>query len=359
MRALALAGTSLFAALLLAAAPALAQPAEAAPAGWGLSPALPVHGPAGAPRDPALADALSHYAVPAERFAIHEGAPLVRPKYVGVPVRFASPLKERWPEVHGTYYRARDAKPGDARPAAVVIHHLGGGFEAEDWLARHLAIHGVSAFFISLPNYGARREPGTRQGFLREDDPLGSLLGFRQAALDVIRAADFLRTRPEVDPERVGLVGVSLGAIVGAIARGVDPRLGRTVLVIGGGDLPRVLAESPEARALRARAPKLDPELVREAVRHVDPLTFAGRVAREDVLMLNAARDEIIPRACTDALWEAYGRPELRWFDCGHYGVVLHLPTLMNATLDHLRGAPARDPSTRDGRAGPRATGAR
>jgi hypothetical protein len=27
----------------------------------------------------------------------------------------------------------------------------------------------------------------------------------------------------------------------------------------------------------------------------------------------------VIPRACTDSLWHAFGGPEIVWFDAGHY----------------------------------------
>jgi cephalosporin-C deacetylase-like acetyl esterase len=215
-----------------------------------------------------------------------------------------------------------------------VVHHLGGSFEAEEFLARHLGQHGVAAFFISLPNYGKRQEKGTRQGFLRLP-PRDALLGFRQAVLDVIRAGDFLRSRPGVDPERVGVAGVSMGAFVAALARGVDPRLGRTVLITGGGDLPELLRHHPEVRL--HEQPGVDPARLPEILAKVDPVTFAARIRTQDVLMLNATNDELVSRSSTLALWEALRRPRIRWFKCGHYGVAIHILTLMNSTLDFLR----------------------
>lgn len=305
----------------------------------GAHPALPV-----GPVDPALADVLAGYQVPATRFPIHLEPGRRTRTFVARDARFPSPITERWGEVHGTYYAPARLKPGERVPAAVVVHHLGGSFEAERYLAQHLAQNGVAAFAILLPNYGPRQEKGTRQGFLQPSDPVGSFAGFRQAALDVIRASDFLRAMPEVDPERVGAVGVSLGAIVTALARGVDTRLGRTVLVVGGADVSRLLVESPEAKGMLERAGGLvRPEDLEKVLRPVDPITFAHRVPTEDVLMLNARRDEIIPEGCTRSLWEALGQPRIRWFNCGHYGIALHLVSIMNESLDHLRGATPRE----------------
>lgn len=339
---------SLLSALLLTtcAGVAHAQPAPRAPEAppaeptcYGVHPALPV-----GPVDASLAGALASYRLPGTRFPIHLDAPTRRTRtFVARPARFPSPIAERWGEVHGTYYAPARLQPGERVPAAVVVHHLGGSFEAEQYLAQHLAQNGVAAFAIFLPNYGPRREEGTRQGFLQEKDPVGSFSGFRQAALDVIRASDFLRAMPEVDPERVGAVGVSLGAIVTALARGVDSRLGRTVLVIGGADFGRLLTDSPEAKELLERARGIvRPDELAQILRPVDPITFASRIPTDDVLMLNARRDEIIPEGCTLSLWEALGRPRIRWFNCGHYGIALHLMSVMNESLDHIRGgAPA------------------
>jgi dienelactone hydrolase len=284
----------------------------------------------------APSEALAAYRVPEERFRITLGAVSESARYLERAASFPSPRKSRWGTIHGTYYTPRGLEQGERVPAAVVVHHLGGSFEAEDLLAKHLAQHGMSAFFISLPNYGKRQEPQTKQGFLRFT-PEVAFDAFQQAALDVIRAGDFLRSRPEVDSERVGVVGVSLGAFVTAVARGVDPRLRRTVLILGGGDLYNMFGQIPQASTLIEKS-GLEPSHLSKVLTKLDPLTFAQRIATADVLMLNAKRDEIVPRSSTDALWNALGRPQIRWYDCGHYGVVLHLLSVMNATLDHLKG---------------------
>lgn len=332
--------TALFAALaVVACAPAaLAQPAPAAPEPtlWGVAPKLPVVVAEASP-DARLASALASYRMPETRFPIHLGPETRSKRFTARDARFPSPVTERWGEVHGIYYAPTGLRPGQRVPAAIVVHHLGGDVEVERYLAQHLAGNGVAAFAISLPNYGERREPGSKQGFLQEKDPIGSFTGFRQSALDVIRAGDFLRSLPEVDPDRVGAVGISLGAIVTALARGVDPRLGRTVLVIGGGDFQRLLTDSPEAQGLLEKANGLvRAQDLAGVLRPVDPLTFASRIHTDDVLMLNARRDEIIPESCTLSLWEALGRPRIRWFNCGHYGIALHIMSVMNETLDHL-----------------------
>jgi len=298
----------------------------------GSSPQLPIRPHLGPKKS------LENYRVAAEEFSIVLGAPIVAKKTIQRDVHFSSAVKTQWPEIHGTYYQPRGLKA--KAPAAVVVHHLGGSVEAEKILAKHFATNGVAAVFIYMPNYGPRQIKGTKQGFLQSQKPELAFKTFQQAVLDVIRAADFLRSRPEVDPSRVGAVGVSLGAFVTAVARGVDPRLRRTVLVMAGGGLADMFLNMPEAKELLSHT-KLDLAQLPKILHPVDPLTFAERVHPSDVLMLNAKRDELVPTESTLRLQRALGGPRLIWFDCGHYGLALHIGKVMNLALDHLKG---RDP---------------
>lgn len=279
---------------------------------------------------------LRSYVVEAQDFEVKLGPAKRTETFVRYAVDFPSIDQQRWKTVTGLYFEPLGLKPGTGVPAAVVVHHLGGSFDAEVILAQHLASNGVAAFFIELPNYGRRQEAGTKQGFIRQG-PTGAYDGFHQAVLDVIRAGDFLRARPEVDPEQVGTVGVSLGAFVAAVARGVDPRLRRTMLLLGGGGLGNLLKEFPESKNLLEHL-GVKAEDLGSILRDVDPMTFAARVHPADVFMLNALQDEIVPPQASRDLWEAFGRPKIKWYEGGHYGLIDHLPEVMQLTLEHLRG---------------------
>ena len=58
----------------------------------------------------------------------------------------------------------------------------------------------------------------------------------------------------------------------------------------------------------------------------IDPVTYASRAKGKRILMLNALHDEVIPKACTLALWRGFGEPRDRWYSGGHYSVIFHLP---------------------------------
>lgn len=85
---------------------------------------------------------------------------------------------------------------------------------------------------------------------------------------DLARSLDYLETRPDVQHDRVGYLGLSWGALMGPIMLALEPRLKAAVLVGGGFYLER---SRPEA----------------------DAFNFAPRVAAP-VLMLNGRFDFLL-----------------------------------------------------------------
>jgi dipeptidyl aminopeptidase/acylaminoacyl peptidase len=92
---------------------------------------------------------------------------------------------------------------------------------------------------------------------------------------DLSRSIDYLETRADIDHERLALYGLSMGAIYGPVAAGVDGRFKASVLLAGG------LPVSATACCFRPR-----PE--------VDPFHFAPR-DRTPTLMINTRSDFVTP----------------------------------------------------------------
>jgi dienelactone hydrolase len=261
-------------------------------------------------------------------------------RYTVHALRFPSPVETPDPEnntVHAEYFRPK----GEGRhPAVVVLHILGADFALSRYMAARLADRGVAALFVKLPYYGERRPPGKR--FLSEDLER-SVSAMRQGVLDVRRAVAWLSGRPEVDAGRLGVTGISLGGIVSAIAASVDPSIDRAALLLAGGGLADVLWEMPEAaryRALWIASGRSKADLA-ALTRPFDPLTYASGLRGKKVLMLNGNVDEVIPPRAALALWEAAGRPPIRWFECGHYSAAGYLLPGIRSAVEFLADEPA------------------
>jgi pimeloyl-ACP methyl ester carboxylesterase len=224
--------------------------------------------------------------------------------------------------VHCEYFQPLDGngQPARRRPAVIALHILGGDFELSRLFCRTLAHHGVGALFVKMPYYGPRRQLDAPARMI-SPDPRETVQGMTQAVLDIRRAAAWLAAQDEVDRDKLGVFGISLGGITGALAASAEPRLKNVYLMLAGGDIGQVAWESPELKPIRDRwlAAGGDRETYINTLRLVDPVVYARQFPGRRVEMLNARFDEVIPSACTISLWKSLGEPKLIWLDCGHY----------------------------------------
>jgi len=138
------------------------------------------------------------------------------------------------------------ALPHDYGPDTPLVLMVDGhGGSAERIMGKYadqITARGLAVLSIDLPAHGERSVAGT--DFLDALDPAALGRTFRQAAIDVVAVVQ-AATRcglllPDGDRVRVHEVryfGYSLGAMVGAIARSVEPALGTSALVAPGGDI--------------------------------------------------------------------------------------------------------------------------
>jgi dienelactone hydrolase len=240
------------------------------------------------------------------------------------------------------YYLPDGVRPdGPKRPAVICMHILEGNFELVEMTCSVLASRGIPAIMFKLPYYGER---GTAEGPRKlAADPALFAEAITQAMADVRRTVDVLASRPEVDPQHIGITGISLGGIVAATASAMEPRLGRAFLMIAGGDLLTIIYHAREtellSQMLRAMPAGRRAE-IEAKIRTVDPLELAGRLKERAragrVRMVNAAEDEVIPRACTEKLAAALGiQDRVVWFEgLGHYTAMAELPRALLMMAD-------------------------
>lgn len=233
--------------------------------------------------------------------------------------------------VHCEYYRPTNVRAGRKAPGVVVLHILGGDFPLSRLFCNALAQRGCAALFVKMPYYGPRRVPGVSRRMISAD-PAETVAGMRQAILDIRRARAWLEAQEEVDDEQLGVFGISLGGITAALAATAEPRFTKVCPMLAGGDIAKVAWESPELARVRREweAKGQDRDAIYKLLVTIDPVTYAANVKGREILMLNAVRDEIIPRSCTDSLWEAFGRPRIVWYNAGHISALRYLPEGVN-----------------------------
>jgi len=136
--------------------------------------------------------------------------------------------------------------------------------------------------------------------------------------VDIRRLVDWAETRPEIDPDRIGLVGFSMGAMVASLALANEPRLHAGVLVAGSarpdeafatcsgtaGKMRKMITERFNWSTARFR------KSLERPLSRIDPARFAGRVDPRGVLIIEAGDDSCLTRKSRREFWEAMGRPE-------------------------------------------------
>jgi dienelactone hydrolase len=151
--------------------------------------------------------------------------------------------------------------------------------------------------------------------FLLLDQMIGR---FVSTVIDIRRMVDWAETQTDVDPQRIALIGFSMGALVASVAMAKEPRLAAGVLVMGGADPHDILAACGHeiARGREHVLESLDwsPDKYRnelaKALARINPARFAGMVDPRRLLIIEAAADTCMPRTSRERLWQAMGRPE-------------------------------------------------
>lgn len=132
--------------------------------------------------------------------------------------------------VPGVLIKATSTSVSARRPAVIVLHGTGGTRDSELPYLTELARAGFVAVSIDGRYHGARSKAGKGSveyvdAILRAFRGSKELPFFFDTAWDVMRLIDYLETRDDIDPKRIGLFGISKGGIETYLTAAVDPRV--------------------------------------------------------------------------------------------------------------------------------------
>ncbi len=222
-------------------------------------------------------------------------------------------------------------------PALVCLHILHGSFDLERMLCSRMAQNGIAALFFKQPYYGER---GGSVGKARlATDARTFVEGIEQGVEDARRAVDIMQSLPQVNPQRISITGISMGAFMSATVCGVEPRIHKAWLLLGGGDVKGVIMSAHETRKIREFFGGLavaERERLFAALDKSDPLRAVPALrklaAGNRLRMTNAELDQVVPPAATRRLAEAAGFADgvvwLKGMD--HYSAMAALPQIMS-----------------------------
>jgi cephalosporin-C deacetylase-like acetyl esterase len=220
-------------------------------------------------------------------------------------------------------------------PCILFLHGYGGKKENMISLAEVAADARYAVVAIDVQYHGERRKPGVE---LYSSNMTRSRDGFIQTVIDARRTLDYLSTRDDIDSTKFALVGGSMGALIGAILGGVEPRLKACVLVVGGGNMTLMIQKSqhPSIPSIREyiKAQNISYHIIQEIMDPVDPINFIDKISPRPILMHNGRFDDIVPAESGLLLFEKAKEPkEIFWYDSGHN---VPLDLVATRTLDWL-----------------------
>jgi hypothetical protein len=202
---------------------------------------------------------------------------------------------------------------GERYPALVILGGLRTGRKTIDYLG---GTSGIVLFALDYPYEGKKENLGVLE-------LARSLPCIRRAVLETVPAImlgiDYLLTRDDVAPDRILLVGGSLGAIFTPAAAAVDERIAAAMILFGAGDIEQLVRanlDMPAAVTVPAAwacAVLTSP---------VEPLKYVADISPRPLFMLNGTGDPRIPIRCSCLLHEEAREPKtVKWINVGHLNV--------------------------------------
>jgi dipeptidyl aminopeptidase/acylaminoacyl peptidase len=219
------------------------------------------------------------------------------------------------------------APPNDQGAAIILVHGLGSNRGELANEAELLVEHGFGALLINLRNHG------TSQGEM-------TTLGYYEVR-DVEAAFQYLLNRSEVNPDRIGLLGNSMGAIVVIRSAARIPEIGAIVAQSGLTSIEDNIGRSFKAMTGLPEFPfaplviLIGERRSGVAIDQVRPIEDVGKLQSQAILFVHGEADEIVPFQNSLRLYEAAQEPKELYIvrGAGHGGLLAADPARYESTV--------------------------
>jgi len=277
-------------------------------------------------------------------------------------ITFSSPFSSGFPENDNVYVDFIEPKK-EKFNAIILLHSL---YEKENRQTKSFGIslskEGFGVYLIHLPYHMKRTPERYKSGELfLTGNVERSINAFRQAVIDTMALCDYLTERKEV--KNIGIVGISLGAIILNTVMGVENRIKAGVSILGGGNIHYIFIRSLITmpwviygffHGLKIRDYKMVTkdyikflkEVREKGIENVeckwkwfliDPLTYSHLNQPRKVLLINGYFDLIIPFKAVIQLWNFLGRPEKLFLPSTHITSIFFKNIILRRTIKFLK----------------------
>jgi len=210
--------------------------------------------------------------------------------------------------------------PGTNRAAIVLIHGCGADRSGVLPETRMLAQAGFSVLALDLPGQGASDGE--------------SLWGVAERH-SVSAAADWLAHRAEIDPNRIGALGQSMGAYIVTQAAVLDPRLRAVVIEASPADVVVMNAMATSRWGPLSRWPTLWALHNSGMPMDMQPKDVIGSISPRPVLLIGGRQDDLVRPFMLQQLYDAAREPKELWIleEAHHVDYAAVAPEALRARL--------------------------
>ncbi len=236
------------------------------------------------------------------------------------------------PESKYTSYNSREivfdyysSKRGGKRPAIIILPIMGGkNYPIESHFARYFATKEYNVFLVH------REQKMDKEVNALED--VDNLL--KTTVADNRRVIDWLSSQENIATNKIGVFGISFGAIKSSLLLALEERVKASVLGLGGGDLPYILAHTTEKGLVKHRAKLLKKhnltlqegeDILRSTITY-EPNEFARYINPQEAMLVLARFDTVVPYQKGLELRRNMGNPKTLVVPAGHYSSAVFIP---------------------------------
>ncbi len=208
---------------------------------------------------------------------------------------------------------------------AILLQYGTGGNKTTNYIVeigKQFVARGYVVITIDSPNQGERR---------KKENKTVEALGLMSSEMifhycgDYSRAVDFLVSRPEVNKDQIGYVGISWGAITGITYVAYDPRIKAVGSMVGGGNF------------LGLYTAKAAEKVAKEGSTSSDPVYHVARIAPRPLLFINVTKDQLILKSWAESLHTYAGAgSKVVWHETDHYFKGVDRAALCASVIDFM-----------------------
>jgi len=222
------------------------------------------------------------------------------------------------PDVGFDAYYSRPEQPEGPMMGVVLMGGIRTGREAMRIISTRPHIGQIGAFLtMDYPYNGPRSFRGLEM--------VPWIPRVREALFDGVEATrlavDFLLSRPEIDQERIVLLGGSLGAFYVTDAAALDHRPAAVISFMGGGNITSLLESNLRSGGYVGTKLLSVPAaaFIGLLIRPLEPTRLAEHITPVPYVQVSATADERIPRENALAVYDAALEPrKLVWMEADH-----------------------------------------